>query len=267
MSEKARQWDQAAAEFQRTFELGLNPYIRSCLSFWEENGMIFPGCRALDVGCGVGKYGTLLAARGCDVTLTDISEKMLAFAEKNMSASFPASVWRTFCCDFDEADIDTDVFHPRFDFCFSTMSPAVHDEKTLKKFSALSRGWCFIAGFTASDAVLRRRIKEAVGFAEPAGSGEPLAGREHTTVAQLAEMLRAMDYLPETKSVPYHWSDRRTVRAQAELMRERCWKDAPEADEYDRKALAYLESIADADGTVSDEVRTQVAWLSWKAEK
>ena len=86
MSEKAKQWDQAAAEFQRTFELGLNPYIRSCLSFWEENGMIFPGCRALDVGCGVGKYGTLLAARGCDVRVPHISAFMDGFADLILSS-------------------------------------------------------------------------------------------------------------------------------------------------------------------------------------
>ncbi|MBO4872299.1 MAG: class I SAM-dependent methyltransferase [Lachnospiraceae bacterium] len=262
MNEKAGQWDRAAAEFQRTFELGINPYIRACLAFWEEKGMIFPGCRVLDVGCGVGKYGTLLAARGCDVTLTDISEEMLSFARKNMAAiSAPC---RIFCCDFDEADTEAEVFFPRFDFCFSTMSPAVHDQNTLRKLSTLSRGWCFVAGFVSSDAVLRRQIREAIGFAEPAQKAEVPVRREHTTMEELKETVKALGFAPEMITVPYDWADRRTVKEQAALMRERYWKELPEADEWEQKALAFLKTVAEADGTVSDEVRTEVAWLSWR---
>ena len=261
MSEKAKQWDRAAAEFQRTFRLGVNPYIQACLSFWEEKGMIFPGCRVLDVGCGVGKYGTLLAARGCDVTLTDISEEMLSYAEQNM-APF-STPYRLFACDFDEADVNEAAFFPRFDFCFSTMSPAIHDPATLQKLSTLSRGWCFVAGFVSSDAVLRRQVREAAGLTEAAPKKTPL--REgHTTMEELKEMVSGLGFSPEMITVPYDWADRRTVKEQAALMRERYWKDLPEAADYDRKTLAFLESLADADGTVSDEVRTEVAWLYWR---
>ena len=37
------------------------------------------------IGCGVGKYGAYLAGLGCDVTLTDISENMIAHACENMA--------------------------------------------------------------------------------------------------------------------------------------------------------------------------------------
>ena len=35
--------------------------------------------------CGVGKYGAYLAGLGCNVTLTDISENMIAHARENMA--------------------------------------------------------------------------------------------------------------------------------------------------------------------------------------
>ena len=78
-------WDEAADDHQRVFSLGLNEYNASLLRFWHEEGMIFPGCRVIDIGCGVGKYGVYLAQLGCDVTLTDISEEMLRFVSANLA--------------------------------------------------------------------------------------------------------------------------------------------------------------------------------------
>lgn len=263
MEDKAKQWDNAAAEFQRTYELGINPYIRACFKFWTEKGMIFPGCRALDVGCGVGKYGVMLTARGCEVTLTDISEKMLSFARQNMETAFPGTSCRILCCDFDEADVNAEAFLPRFDFCFSTMSPAIHDKKTLEKLNLLSCGWCFIAGFTDSDAVLRRQILEAIGFSEPQKTDEK-PELKHTTMAQLTEMARELGYHPETVIVPYDWADRRTPEQQSDLMRRRYFQHSGKAEEYKQKALDYLRRTADPDGMVSDAVHTQVQWSFWK---
>ena len=68
-------WDSAAPDYQSVFRLGINEYNARQLDFWRERGMLTPGCRVLDIGCGVGKYGVYLAQLGYDVTLIDISEK------------------------------------------------------------------------------------------------------------------------------------------------------------------------------------------------
>ncbi len=45
-----------------------------------------PGIRALDVGCGVGRWSRLLAARGASVTGIDLSPTMIAEARRRASA-------------------------------------------------------------------------------------------------------------------------------------------------------------------------------------
>ena len=90
--EQIKSWDEAAADYQRVFRMGLNDYNRQLLEFFTSNGLLHPGCRVLDIGCGVGKYGTYFAELGCGVTLTDISPAMLAHAARNMAAY--ATPWR-----------------------------------------------------------------------------------------------------------------------------------------------------------------------------
>ena len=59
-------WDRAAKDYQAVFRLGLSDYNRALLASWQDSGMLFPGARVLDVGCGVGKYGAYLAEKRTD---------------------------------------------------------------------------------------------------------------------------------------------------------------------------------------------------------
>jgi len=67
MENTRENWDMATGNYQDVFRLGLNDYNASLLRFWQEEGMLHHGARVIDIGCGVGKYGTYLAELGYDV--------------------------------------------------------------------------------------------------------------------------------------------------------------------------------------------------------
>ena len=158
--EQIKSWDEAAADYQRVFRMGLNDYNRQLLEFFTSNGLLHPGCSVLDIGCGVGKYGTYFAELGCGVTLTDISPAMLAHAARNMAAY--ATPWRIVEGDF--AMLSTDelsggaaaggAYHP-------ALGELVKSRLMLDKMRAVLNG--VPAGSRVTLGVNKSRVSQAVG--------------------------------------------------------------------------------------------------------
>ena len=259
MTEK-QNWDQAAQDYQRVFRLGLNDYNASLLRFWQEERMLCPGARVIDIGCGVGKYGTYLAELGYDVTLTDISGEMLRHAEANMKKY--TTPWAVYRCDFNEVTGAEPVFEKGFDLAISTMSPAVHDVETVKKMSAMTRSWCFLARFYDSEQPYRDRLMKELGL-KPRRFFDDLQ-------ADCASMIRAVSaagYVPLVRYVDYNWADPRTPEQMADYMLRTYFAEDENRDALARETLRLATRHAGADGKVIDNVNTRVAWIWWKTQK
>lgn len=254
--EAAEKWDKAAADYQRTFKLGQSEYSAAMLRFWEQEGMLESGMRVLDIGCGVGKYGVCLAQRGCDVTLVDISSEMLRRASENM-AGFQ-SPWRVFQCDFDAVSGEEPVFSGGFDFIISTMSPAVHDRETVKKMSALSRGWCFITRFAEWRQPDRDEILINLGL-EPG----PRMRNLRDDCASLIQAVSAAGYVPMVKYVDYAWRDLRTPEQMADYLM-RAYLEGREGEPAREEIIRTAKKRCDEEGRLADAVSTKVAWIYWK---
>lgn len=254
----AEKWNGSAGDYQRAFKLGQSEYNLAVLAFWQEQGMLWPGCRVLDIGCGVGKYGVMLAGLGCDVTLTDISPEMLRHAEENMAAY--TGPWRCFACDFHEITGQEPVFTQGFDFSFSTMSPAIHDVETVKKMSGMTHGWCFLSRFCAWQQPVRDEVMRRAGLVP-----RSMFGDLEADCAALVQAVSAAGFRPQLRYADYSWSDRRSPADMADYMLRHYW-DGAEGREAAAKAFEEAaRSLCDSQGLVSDGVDTKVAWIYWDA--
>ena len=256
MDEK-KHWDAAADDYQRVFEHGLNDYNRALLRFWQERGMIRPGCRVIDIGCGVGKYGVMLAGLGCEVVLTDISGEMLRRAAENMACF--RTPWAVREADFGALRVEDPLFAAGFDLAISTMSPAVHDAATVRKISALSRSWCFLARFNSWEQPVRDALLRRVGL-EPVQRTDELSADRDAILRAVGEAC----FEAQTAQVPYCWSDARSPREMADYLCRRYMTEAERESLYDA-ALAAAGELAGEDGLVRDAVNAAVTWIWWKA--
>ena len=260
MENTQENWDKAAGNYQDVFRFGLNDYNASLLRFWQEEGMLFPGARVIDIGCGVGKYGTYLAELGYDVTLTDISGEMLRHAEENMAKY--KTPWAVYRCDFNEATGKEPVFEKGFDLAISTMSPAIHDAATVKKMSAMTRGWCFLARFYDWKQPFRDTLMRELGM-EPRRVFEDLK----TDCAYMMQAVCETGFIPKIKYVDYNWADSRTPEEMADYMLRYYFSEDENRDELYWKTLILAKDHAGADSTVIDDVNTKVSWIYWKTKE
>ena len=259
MENTRENWDKAAGNYQDVFRLGLNDYNASLLRFWQEEGMLFPGARVIDIGCGMGKYGTYLAELGYDVTLTDISGEMLRHAEENM-ASY-TTPWAVYRCDFNDATGTEPVFAGGFDFSISTMSPAIHDVVTVKKMSVMTRGWCFLARFYDWEQPWRDQLMRELDLA-PRRVFDDLQG----DCAAMIRSVREAGYVPQVRYVDYNWADPRTPEQMADYMLRTYFAEDENQDALACETLRLARQHADMEGNVIDNVNTRVAWIWWKTE-
>ena len=212
----------------------------------------------LDIGCGVGKYGTYFAELGCGVTLTDISPAMLAHAARNMAAY--ATPWRIVEGDFAMLSTDELSGGDKFDLSVAMMSAAVHDTAGVEKMSVLTRGWCFTANFVEWAQPMRDEFYRLMGLEVP-GFGAGM----HDSAGELLQAVRDAGYDPIVKYVPYDWSDDRSPDEAAEYLIKRCGGDTGDAALMTR-ARKIAAELADENGVFVDSVSTCVAWIYWNTE-
>ena len=248
-------WDKEAHRYQEVFKrCGSNEYNKQLMDFFINELGINSGKRVIDIGCGVGKYGTLFASLGCDVSLTDISSEMLRHARNNM-AELPGK-HDFLCCDFNEVSLQEPIFKEGYDLAISTMSPAIHDEATLKKMSAISRGWCFVSNFCHWEQPIRDEYHRLMGDTPKHVMNVP---RMKERIEELQDCIKSLGYEVHSKVVDYSWTDIRSPQEAAERF---SYED--QSEDIRRRSLEIINKLCNEKGEFVDTVNTKVTWTYWK---
>ena len=149
-----------------------------------------------------------------------------------------------------------------FDLAISTMSPAIHDAATVKKMSAMTRGWCFLARFYDWEQPWRDQLMRELGMKPRKAFGD-LEG----DVSSMIQAVRDAGHAPQVKYVDYNWADPRTPEQMADYMGRTYFTEDENRDALTRETLRLAKQHANAEGKVIDNVNTKVAWIWWKTEE
>lgn len=134
-------WDCMAVNFT-DFEIP-TPYNNQFMKLLYIKGIFECGGKALDIGCGAGKYTIALSKFFDWIDGIDISEEMIKHAntrkinENIKNIGFNCMLWQ-------DLDVERVGWLKKYNFAFAHMTPAVNDEATIQKLRAVSKKWCAV---------------------------------------------------------------------------------------------------------------------------
>lgn len=249
-------WDNRAAEFNKLVsQHGPDERIRKIVNFLSQNNLLSQDSSVLDIGCGPGRFAVEFAKRSMDVTGLDISDKMLAYARINAEAENLNNV--TFKnLNWDDVNLKDNDWEKKFDLVTAINSPGIHDQVTLEKMIAASKGYCFLSNFIdRADSVQDIIRTEVLKLEEP---------KFYTnTIYSIFNILWLTGYYP---SITYVDTDREHIRTVEEACVYYGTLFETENNSGDEKRdliRRYLEEIS-TDGLVKENVQTKTAWIYWK---
>ncbi len=142
----AAYWDKAAQTYNRNKDELLSRKLEKTLDLFKSRGLLFPGMKVLDIGCGTGHLAIELARRGAHVTAIDFSEGMLERLRQELPGQLAPNV-DILHKDFKNMDTTSLGSAQKFDLVIAFMSPAVSTPESFFKMISLSRKGCAIRGW------------------------------------------------------------------------------------------------------------------------
>lgn len=249
-------WDNRATEFNKLVSQGIpDERIRKIIEYLTQNNLLTEDSSVLDIGCGPGRFAVEFAKKSTDVTGLDISDKMLDYARKNAEAedltnvSFKNLNW-------DEVTLEEYGWGKKFDLVTAINSPGIHDQITLEKMIAASKGYCFLTNFVdrfdSVQDIIRTTLLKL----------EEKRFFNHV-IYSIFNILWLSGYYPNISYVDTNREHVRTIE-EACLYYDTLFETNNNSNDQ-KKALIrrYLEEIS-TDGLVRETIRSKTAWIFWK---
>lgn len=137
-SDVAKRYDSLAQEYEERFQSGYREEIQNAIVFDTlSTFLVDEKLRILDAGGGTGFYSIPLAAKGHEVVILDISQKMLEAAESKASELGARERVKTVQGDMEHVDLPDESFDAVL--CHLALCHVNEPEKALSEFSRLLR--------------------------------------------------------------------------------------------------------------------------------
>jgi len=137
-------WEFKSKKYPRPFDEGVIEKTKEILKKIESYGISFEGKDVIDIGCGTGIYGLVIAQKARKVLCFDISDGMINILKEESQRLNIKNV-EAIVGDF--RDYNFDKYKKAFDISFASMTPAIKDSKDILKMEYLSREFCVYIGW------------------------------------------------------------------------------------------------------------------------
>jgi SAM-dependent methyltransferase len=233
--------------------------VRAVAGFLRDRGLLGLDHDVVDVGCGPGRFVTEFARTARRVVGLDFSARMIEAGERLSRERGLADVEFS-VCDFQAPDAFDPAWEGAFDLAFSSITPAIAGLDALERFIRLSRAWCMNVCFARYENELHDRVLAGV-FGRPPRREQ--TGHSHW-LTELLDVLRHLGHRPEVAT----WEQPRELALPAGPALAGRLAEAllgPEERTGHNLLLieAFLRTIADPDGTVTERSDCRYGWTLW----
>ncbi|MHB9293616.1 putative Ubiquinone biosynthesis O-methyltransferase [Hollandina sp. SP2] len=247
-------WDAMAARFSTFFEVPTVETSMTMRIITREN-MLPQGGRALDIGCGTGRFLLALAKDGAELTGIDVSPKMIEFAKAKTTGYRGVQVlaedWRTL-------DLEEKGWATAFDLTLANMTPAITDAQTFMKLSQASRHWCLMVK------PCRRTSRVYDVLNALVGAPEDKKALDDALIYAFA-ILWDRGYSPRLEYEHDLWCDKIALDEAVTQYTKRIETYHRIDDKGRRKILDYLTAQAE-DGFIEERTETQIVAMYWRVD-
>ena len=221
----------------------------------KENNLIEKKGSILDVGCGAGKYCTALSDECFKIVGTDLSPKMIEYAQKKAKQYDKKNI-EFRCDDWSKLDIKKEGLIHKFDLVMACMTPAICNYDTFKKFMDCSKnGGIFCCGTRRTDSVTDE-IDKILGIDET-------EDKYDRSVLYVFNILWENGYYPNVEYIDQSWDSNRTLENTYEVYINRCKVKYDIDDIQEENIKQYLKDISQ-NGVVYEKIKAKKAVVYWK---
>lgn len=245
MHNSEQQWDKKALTYPR-YNPSEDTFESRTIRTLEKEGVDFTGKSVLDIGCGSGKFTLVIAKKAASVLGTDISSQMLRILHEDAEKE-GADNLRSLKCTFDDFP-DTGE---RFDIAFASVTPAVRTQEHFRKVTDMAEKTVYIGWAGRKESEMLYALQSECG----------LTPKEFNDVPVIKEWLNKEGIAYKVIPVEETWT-RTYPRGRAEALCMEVFHG--ETTQTCINAVAkLLDSIADADGRITDNMHVRMEIIIW----
>ena len=225
------------------------------LKILKDENLLNKEYKVLDVGCGGGKYSLALSKECKEVYGTDLSPKMIEFANKNKEKFNMKNV--TFSCDnWHEIDLKKNNFYKNFDLVFACMTPAINSAFNFEKLMNASKKYCVLRCNLKRRDIIYDKIREELDIKK----------KENLDFLYAFNLIYLNGYIPRVFYEEKQWTYKEPLEKAYDIYINKI-KSIKKINKNEEEKIKEILNNLSENKYVEEQINSTVATIVWKVEE